>query len=421
MMQVRTFSRLFIFLFFTVSCFSVRDISSSNMSAEYRGNEKDFHPDFIAFNESDTVIKLFVRLQPSEFLFARQPDDKFRAFITIHADLINSYEDTKVLDSASAIFSFDLSEKDSPAILSVSLPARSLSTFLIRCQIIDNTPATSHQCMIPLDHVNYPSRNDFLVTDLKGDPVFRYYLSAFDTVRIRYRNESVNSFRCRYYNRNFPLAAPPFSFDVHDDFDYTPDSVFSVSKEELEKISFPQQGFYHIQTDTASKAGLTLFRFSAGFPDVTSPKQMIDALRYLTSKKEFEELNSGESPKSMVDNFWLTHGGNEEKTRILIRKYYGRVREANKFFSSYTEGWRTDRGMIYVIFGSPGTVYRSNESESWTYGTPNSSLALNFFFIKVNNPFTENDFTLSRSPTYESNWYRAVEIWRQGRPYNSFY
>jgi hypothetical protein len=85
------------------------------------------------------------------------------------------------------------------------------------------------------------------------------------------------------------------------------------------------------------------------------------------------------------------------------------------------EGWQTDRGMIYIIFGSPGTIYRSDESESWIYGTPNSTLALNFFFVKVKNPFTENDFTLTRSPSYESNWYRAVEIWRQGRAYNSFY
>ena len=123
----------------------------------------------------------------------------------------------------------------------------------------------------------------------------------------------------------------------------------------------------------------------------------------------------------MIENFWLTHGGNEERSRLLIKKYYGRVRDANKYFASYTEGWRTDRGMIYTIFGMPNSIYKSPESESWTYGTVNSSLALNFFFIKVNNPFTENDYSLSRSPSYESNWFRAVEIWRQGRAYNSFY
>ena len=76
--------------------------------------------------------------------------------------------------------------------------------------------------------------------------------------------------------------------------------------------------------------------------------------------------------------------------------------------------------MIYVIFGSPTTLYLGAESETWIYGTPNSALALNFFFTKVNNPFTPNDMTLSRAPIYESNWYRAVETWRQGRAFNSF-
>ena len=146
------------------------------------------------------------------------------------------------------------------------------------------------------------------------------------------------------------------------------------------------------------------------------------SLRHKSQLRSYFDVQVSRYRGLLQDNSTLfdSHGGNQEKTRSLIKKYYGRVIEANKYFSSYTEGWRTDRGMIYILFGSPGTVYKSAESESWIYGTPNSTLALNFFFIKVNNPFTDNDYTLSRSPTYESSWYRAVEIWRQGRVYNSF-
>ena len=123
--------------------------------------------------------------------------------------------------------------------------------------------------------------------------------------------------------------------------------------------------------------------------------------------------------KSAVEAFWLARGGNEERTRGLIKKFYSRVQDANRFFASYTEGWKTDRGMVFIVFGGPNALYLSSNSESWTYGTPNSTLALNFFFAKVNNPFTDNDFSLSRSPIYEANWYRAVETWRQGRAYNN--
>ena len=36
---------------------------------------------------------------------------------------------------------------------------------------------------------------------------------------------------------------------------------------------------------------------------------------------------------------------------------------------------------------------------------------------KMENPFTENDYKLQRSPMYKSSWYRAVDSWRSGRAY----
>lgn len=398
----------------------MRDMSLVNMASVYRVTEQNYRPEFIAYNESDSSVRLYIKVLPDEFLFVRQPDDQFRSIIQIHSEIISSYELAKIIDSTSVDFSFNLSDKSETKILSMSIPLKISGTFLIHCFVSDKNKGTYEDYFIPLDKVSKPSRQDFLVTDQKNNPLFRNYLNKFDTINIIYNDKSNSNFWCKYYFRNFPLASPPFSFEIHNEFDYQADSVFNLGSSQLTGLNLKKEGFYHFQTGTIGNTGLTLFRFYNGFPDITSSRQMIDALRYLTNKKEFEEMKSSLSQKTMVDNFWLTHGGNEEKTRNLIKKYYGRVREANKYFSSYTEGWRTDRGMIYILFGSPGTVNKSGETESWTFGTPNSTLALNFLFVKVNNPFTENDFSLSRSPTYESSWYRAVEIWRQGRAYNSF-
>ena len=403
-----------------VSCLPIRDMSTMNMASVYRMADQKYHPEFVAFNESDSTVQLFLKVLPGEFLFTRQSDDQFRATISVHSEIIGSFELAKIIDSTTTEFSFELNEKSDSKILSTLIPLKITGTFLIHCFITDKNKGTYDDYFISLDRISKSSRQDFLVTDLRNSPLFRNYLYSFDTINIIYKDKSLNNLWCKYYNRDFPLAAPPFSFDIHNNFNYNPDSVSYLNIEQCKGLQLEKEGYYHFQTDTIGKTGLTLFRFYNGFPDITSPKYMIEALRYLTNKKEFEELKNSSTPKSMVDNFWLTHGGNEEKTRNLIKKYYGRVREANKYFSSFTEGWRTDRGMIYIIFGSPGTVYKSAESESWIYGTPNSPLALNFFFVKVNNPFTENDYLLSRSPTYESNWYRAVEIWRQGRAYNNF-
>jgi GWxTD domain-containing protein len=404
-----------------VSCFTIQDISTLNQASVYRTSEKKFHPEFVAFNQNDSSVKLFVKLIPSEFLFIRHQDESFKANFRIYSEIISSYESTGIIDSATAEFSFDLNEKSGSRFVSMEIPIKLNGNFLIRTIITDINKDVADNYFVPLDRLSKASRNDFLVTGKDSVPMFRNYVYNKEKVSIVYRDKSVNIFWCKYYKRDFPLATPPFAFDVRTEFDYRPDNAFAIEKSNMIELSLNGEGFFHFQLDSVGKSGLTIFKFVGSFPDITSPKQMIEAARYLTTKKEFEELKKSPSPKSAIDNFWLEHGGNQEKTRALIKKYYGRIREANNFFTSYTEGWRTDRGMIYTLFGSPGTVLKSSESETWIYGTPNSTLALNYFFIKVNNPFSDNDFMLSRSPNYESNWYKAIEVWRQGRPYNSFY
>ena len=107
--------------------------------------------------------------------------------------------------------------------------------------------------------------------------------------------------------------------------------------------------------------------------------------------------------------------GNQTLAKQIIKSYYKRVADANKLFSTYKEGWKTDRGVIYIVFGPPSIVYRSMQGESWTYGEESNYRSLTFNFTMINNPFTNNDFTLERTTVYKNPWYRAVDSWRQGK------
>ena len=207
---------------------------------------------------------------------------------------------------------------------------------------------------------------------------------------------------------------------MRDPFNYKADSVFTIESGNTAKYVFHEEGIYHLQLDSSNHEGSTIYRFSSGFPAITTPEALLNPLRYITTRKEFEEYHSSPNKKQAIDKFWLDVGGNQDRSRQLVKKYYSRVEEANRLFTSYTEGWRTDRGMIYLIFGRPHAVYKSSNTESWTYGEANSSLSITFDFTKVNNPFTCNDYTLSRTPIYETNWYRAVDTWKQGRVFNDF-
>lgn len=414
----RNYFLLFLILVMS-GCFGTRELSSENLSAVYRNSEQVFHPEFNVYHQRDSNSRVSILVQPSEFLFVRQPDDQFKATVKIVMRLMESYESTVQLDTLTLLYSFDMMEKGSSKVLTFDMPVHRKGLLLLNVLILDLNKNYQEDFFVNFENEDTLNRQFFQITDLKHQPFFKNSITNNDTFLLHYRDSTVRTLWCKYYHRDFMLAPTPFSFDVREEFNYHADSVFRVDVSEPGGLHFSKEGFYHFQVDTTSKSGITLFQFENGFPNITSPHQMLESMRYLTYKKEFEEIAAKPNIKSAVDAFWLGRGGNAERTRLLIKKYYTRVQEANKYFTSYTEGWRTDRGMLYIIFGSPNTIYRGAISESWIYGTPNSNLSLSFFFVRVNNPFTDNDFSLSRSPIYESSWYRAVEVWRQGRAYNN--
>ena len=98
-----------------------------------------------------------------------------------------------------------------------------------------------------------------------------------------------------------------------------------------------------------------------------------------------------------VDKYWLGKAASKERARSLIRTYYSRVELANKLFTCHLEGWKTDRGLISIIFGPPTYISNNRNSEVWSYGDDNNINSLKFIFDKKTNPFSSNDFVLKRN------------------------
>ena len=122
----------------------MRDMSTMNMASVYRMANQKYHPEFVAFNESDSTVQLFLKVLPGEFLFTRQSDDQFRATISVHTEIIGSYELGKIIDSTTSEFSFELNEKADSKILSAYIPLKITGTFLIHCFITDKKIGRAH-------------------------------------------------------------------------------------------------------------------------------------------------------------------------------------------------------------------------------------------------------------------------------------
>jgi GWxTD domain-containing protein len=143
---------------------------------------------------------------------------------------------------------------------------------------------------------------------------------------------------------------------------------------------------------------------------------------FLMTEKEYEELMSidnDEDLKKAVDRFWLSNIKNSRIAKSAIELYYSRVEEANKQFSNYKEGWKTDQGMIYILFGPPWYVDKSSVSEMiWSYSYNFSDPEKNFLFISptVNNKyFPFDNYILQRNTFYYNISYQQSQLWRSGR------
>ncbi len=123
----------------------------------------------------------------------------------------------------------------------------------------------------------------------------------------------------------------------------------------------------------------------AGLPrSVKDMDLAIDQLRYIAKDDEFSILKDAqttEEKQTRFTEFWKKRDPNPSTPRNeKMEEFYARVEYSNKHFSHYLEGWRTDMGMIYIIFGPPNNVDRhpfevdSKPYEIWAYYDLNYSI-----------------------------------------------
>ncbi len=160
---------------------------------------------------------------------------------------------------------------------------------------------------------------------------------------------------------------------------------------------------------------------SRHYPAIQSARELAAPLYYLMDEKAYEALMSiqdEDSLKQAVDRFWLSNVQSMSEARAVIEKYYQRVEEANKQFSNFKEGWKTDIGMVYILFGPPWYVERKLNMMLWSYAYDRSDPRYNFFFEqpKVKNEFFPfNNYLLERNQGYYNIYYQQVQLWLTGQ------
>ncbi len=107
--------------------------------------------------------------------------------------------------------------------------------------------------------------------------------------------------------------------------------------------------------------------------DKDDGKRLLEYFGTRDDENRFKKLKP-EERQAFWQDFWREHDPVPGTPRNEFRDAVAaRIRYANDRFSSFTAGWKTDRGMVYVILGAPDEIERhpfevgSKPYEIWSY------------------------------------------------------
>jgi GWxTD domain-containing protein len=97
----------------------------------------------------------------------------------------------------------------------------------------------------------------------------------------------------------------------------------------------------------------------------------LSLVRYIITSKEYDEYTNlpVQEREQFIENFWKRRDPDPDTEENEFKElYFTRLEEAEEIFGGGGEGYLTDRGMIYVLFGPPDYVSRSRVSTDRGHG-----------------------------------------------------
>lgn len=105
----------------------------------------------------------------------------------------------------------------------------------------------------------------------------------------------------------------------------------------------------------------------------------LEPLRLIMTGQQWKEIKnaSPEEQRHLLADFWQERNPDPaSNANLLEEEFYWRVGEANSRFAwGKSQGWSTDRGRVYVVYGQPDEILRqydrySRSIEVWRYEEP---------------------------------------------------
>jgi GWxTD domain-containing protein len=214
-----------------------------------------------------------------------------------------------------------------------------------------------------------------------------------------------------FYKDNFPTPTPPFAEkELKMDRFLFPDSTFSAVPGSAIG-PFNKEGLYLAQEDTLSSEGFSFMVKKSPYPKYNKLGELKGPLLFVTTREENDKLGDAGEDKAKFDKIILDITNDKERAKNFMRNFFKRVEIANLFFTSFKEGWKTDRGMIFIVFGAPDEIGVNGQQEIWAYKSPRQT----FIFTKAGSVYNPDHYVLIRDSKYTEDWYLTIDLWRKSR------
>ena len=416
----RQSSLLFLFVGLSLSlltCSTYKNLDRENLSVLY-SPDNTLTSRYVVQHLDTSKTVVFYQFNFNDFLYKPKFRDSstFYARYKLEYQLFEDFKASRLLDSSSMSFLDSLNYKKNNSTLGyfeLKVPYGRVQ--YLRVVLSDLNAETEVVQLIEIDKSNTANAQNFIMYAADDLPVMNSSLSRNKDYFLIYNDTNISRLYVRYFKSFLKPAQPPMLDNgekkitkIKTDSSY----YLPLNKGQSSAMRFDKQGIYHFTLDSSSEVGYTVTVFTEGYPWITTPMQMAAPLRYLTTNNEYRKIIKAEDKKKAVDEFWLSLSSNPERAQSMLQRYYQRVQAANKLFASDREGWLTDRGMIYIVYGPPDRVFRNENLETWTYGGA-SRQGTTFIFYKTISPLSTNDYQLDRSPTYINSWNSTIEFWRR--------
>ncbi len=268
---------------------------------------------------------------------------------------------------------------------------------------------------IPIERNRSTQNQPFLIFEAQRNvPYFSRFINLDQSVRLVNVFGNEGKYQIEGVINNQAVAIPPFDEGrIQAPSKIEIDTLYGAVENEVLKFSTPGHYIINEATDPSNTLGVLVT--DPFFPYFGQFERLVEPLIFITTNDEYKTLRTARDTRSAFENFVTTRISNGGRiAQDFVKYYYRRLRKSAHLFTSNKEGWKTDRGMVYQIYGNPLQVFRNEEQELWVYAAPNGGrIRFNFEIVSEENNLLT--YRLIRESKFKESWVDAVTSWRSGK------